>query len=343
MSEVPTDIRYVPGADNVVADAVSRAPPQESGTVASMEDCVVTEVIDYAAMARQHATDTGVQKLVAESNLQIARCELPGIDEQLIVDMSTGKPRPLLPASWTSRMYDINHNLAHAEARAMCRQICNRFVWHGMSRDIRYCTRTCTACQRAKVSQHVVATLIPLPMPDKRFDSLHVDIVGPLPASQVFTYLLTIVDRFTRLPEAISLSDISPLTCALVFLYHWFSRYGVPTTLTSDRGRQFVSELWRKTATLLGTATNTTTSYHPQSNGLLERMHRTMKAALKAKLESDPNWIDVLPVVMLEMRAAVKQDLNCSAVEMVFGEALRLPGNSSCQQMVTVLRILRLW
>ena len=90
--------------------------------------------------------------------------------------------------------------------------------------------------------------------------------------------------------------------------------------------QQFVSELWRKAAALLGTATNSTTSYHPQSNGMVERMHRTMKAALKAKLESDPNWIDVLHVVMLGMRAAVKQDLNCSAAEMVFGEALRLPG-----------------
>ena len=74
-------------------------PEQESGTVASMDDGVVTAVIDYAAMARQQATDTGVQRMVAESNLQIARCELPGVDEQLIVDMSTGKPRPLFPAS----------------------------------------------------------------------------------------------------------------------------------------------------------------------------------------------------------------------------------------------------
>ena len=111
--------------------------------------------------------------------------------------MSTGNPRPLLPASWTRRIFDINHDLAHAGARAMCRQICDRFVWHGMSRNIRYWTRACMR-QRAKVSQHVVAPLSPLPMPDKRFDSLHVDIVGPLSESQGYTYLLTIVDRFTR-------------------------------------------------------------------------------------------------------------------------------------------------
>ena len=306
--------RYVPGADNVVADALSRAPSQETSAIASMEG-VATEVIDYVTMAKQQAVDMAVQRLLAESDLQIARCQLPDTEERLLVDMSTGKPRPLLPAAWTRKVFDIHHDLAHAGARAMRRLICDRFVWHGMARDIRHWARTCEACQRAKVSKHVVAPLTPLPMPVKRFDSLHVDLVGPLPASQGFTYLLTIVDRFTRWPEAIPLSDISAITCARAFLYHWVSRYGVPSTLTSDRGRQFVSELWRKTASMLGAATNTTTSYHPQS-----------KAALKAKLAADPNWVDALPLVMLGMRAAVKEDLNCSAAEMVFGEALRLPG-----------------
>ena len=84
---------------------------------------------------------------------------------------------------------------------------------------------------------------MPLPMPSKRFDSLHVDLVGPLPESQGFTYLLTIVDRFTRWPEAILLSDISVATCAREFLYNWVSRHGVPSTLTNDHGRQFVSDL----------------------------------------------------------------------------------------------------
>ena len=113
---------------------------------------------------------------------------------------------------------------------------------------------------------------------------------------------------------------------AQAFWTHWVARFGVPATVTSDRGRQFVSELWKKTATLLGASTNATTAYHPQANGLVERMHRTMKASLKAKLGSDPNWCDTLPVVLLGMRAAVKQDINCSVAEMVYGEQLRLPG-----------------
>ena len=79
-----------------------------------------------------------------------------------------------------------------------------------------------------------------------------------------------------------------------------------------------MSDLWSETASLLGTSTNTTTSYHPQANGLFERMHRTMKSALKAKLGADPNWVDALPLVLLGMRAVVKSELHCS----VFGEPL---------------------
>ena len=168
----------------------------------------------------------------------------------------------------------------------------------------------CVACQRAKVSKHIVGPLTPLPMPTRRVDSLHVDLVGPLPTSQGFTYLLMIVDRCTRWPEAIPLSDISALTCARAFLSHWVSRHGVPSTLTSDRGRQFVSELWRKTASLLGATTNTTNSYHPQANGLVERMHRTMKAALKSKLETDPNldgdWA-ADPAFVVDLRQKMRQ------------------------------------
>ena len=59
--------------------------------------------------------------------------------------------------------------------------------------------------------------------------------------------------------------------------------------MTSDRGTQFISDLWRAMSNLLGTELHPTTAYHPQANGMVERMHRTLKAALKAWLIG-PNW-----------------------------------------------------
>ena len=70
---------------------------------------------------------------------------------------------------------------------------------------------------------------------DRRFDHIHVDIVGPLPQSRGVTHLLTIVDRFTRWPEAIPLSDTSTAACARALVTNWIARFGVPGHI-SDRG-----------------------------------------------------------------------------------------------------------
>ena len=113
--------------------------------------------------------------------------------------------------------------------------------------------------------------------------------------------------------------------CAKAFLHGWVSNFGVPTTLVSDQGRQFEGELWAQLMQLMGTAHSHTTAYHPQANGEVERFHRTLKAALRTKLDRD-NWIDVLPMVMLGIRSAPKEDLGFSAAEIVYGAPLRLPG-----------------
>ncbi|KAI0241039.1 hypothetical protein LSAT2_002963, partial [Lamellibrachia satsuma] len=76
----------------------------------------------------------------------------------------------------------------------------------------------------------------------RRFDHVHVDLVGPLPPSQNHRYLFTVVDRFTRWAEAIPLVDAQTTTCARAFAAHWVARFGVPADMTSDRGSQFTSE-----------------------------------------------------------------------------------------------------
>ncbi|GFS27954.1 Pol polyprotein [Elysia marginata] len=95
--------------------------------------------------------------------------------------------------------------------------------------------------------------------------------------------------------------------------------------MTLDRGSQFTSALWTEMANQLGMQLHRTSANHPQSNGLLERFHRTLKAALKTRLKG-PNWADKLPWVMLGLRTVPKEDLKVSCSELVYGEQLALPG-----------------
>ena len=191
-----------------------------------------------------------------------------------------------------------------------------------MNIDIRNWARSCLQCQRSKI-RHTATPLSTFATPDARFDKIHIDIVGPLPPSHGFSYILTCIDRFTRWPEAIPLADITAETVARAFTSGWVARFGIPSTVSTDRGRQFESTLWMQLMYLLGCKRIRTTSYHPIANGIIERFHRQLKASLKAQ-RSPNHWVESLPLVLLGIN-----DMQCSAAELVYGTTLRLPVNFS--------------
>ena len=209
-------------------------------------------------------------------------------------------------------MFDSLHGLSHPGIRATQKLVTARFVWPGINTDVRHWAHSCVQCQRAKIQRHSHTPLSSFPVPDARFDVIHIDLVGPLPTARGFTYLLTCVDRFTRWPEAFPLSHITAEAVAQAFLSGWISRFGVPSTIVTDRGRQFESELWHTLMSLLGSKRAHTTAYHPQTSGMVERFHHQLKAALKAQ-PNPHSWMDALPLVLLGIRMSLKEDISATA------------------------------
>ncbi|UYV71315.1 hypothetical protein LAZ67_8002606 [Cordylochernes scorpioides] len=126
--------------------------------------------------------------------------------------------------------------------------------------------------------------------------------------------------------DSFPISDKTAISVAKAFFRGWISRYGVPATITTDQGREFESHLFKDLTSLVGTNRIRTTAYNPAANGLVERLHRQIKAAIMAS-GNTINWIDALPLVLLGIRTSYKEDLKCTAAEMVFGTTLNLPAD----------------
>ena len=120
--------------------------------------------------------------------------------------------------------------------KASAKLVGAKFVWPGLRKDVRAWAAVCVACQHAKVTRHTKAPLALFKVPERRFDHMNVDLVGPLSPSRGYTYLLTMVDRTTRWPEVVPLSSNTAAEVARAFVMAWVARFGTPSDISSDPG-----------------------------------------------------------------------------------------------------------
>ena len=282
--------------------------------------------VDMEEMAREQPLDADFQRISREAATGLHFRKVKIGDFFLYVDVSNGPARPFVPAAWRRRVFDVIHGLGHPGVKRTRQAVASKFVWPGMRQDCSRWARECVPCQRAKITRHTNPPIGEFELPQRRFSHIHADLVS-MPMSNGHNHLLTIVDRFTRWPTAIPIRDINAETVIDALALNWIAAFGVPETITTDRGSQFTSAIWTQLLKTWGIKHCTTTAYHPQSNGLVERLHRRLKESLMALCQDERDqWYWRLPMTLLALRTTIKPDIGASPSDLVYGEGIAVPG-----------------
>ena len=162
-------------------------------------------------------------------------------------------------------------------------QVCRYFWWSGLSTAVRHFCRSCEVCQRIKGGSTLPYGLLqPLPVPTLPWESVSMDLVTDLPVCCGYDSVFVVVDRLTK---CIVLSPccktVSAPQLAQLFMDTVFRRFGMPTSIVSDRDPRFTGHFWKSFTSLLGTELAMSTAYHPQTDGQTERANRTFEDMLR--------------------------------------------------------------
>jgi len=212
------------------------------------------------------------------------------------------------------------------------------FYWPGLKNDVSHYCKSCHVCQVVgKPNQKIPkAPLIPIPVIDEPFSRVIVDCVGPLPRTRSGNeYLLTVMCSATRFPEAIPLRNIKAPTISKA-LVKFFTLVGLPRSIQSDQGTNFLSGIFTQVVKELGISHVKSSAYHPESQGALERFHQTFKNMLRMYcLENNKDWDEGVHLLLFATREVVQDSLGFSPFELVFGHSVRGPLMLCKEQMLS--------
>ena len=221
------------------------------------------------------------------------------------------------------------HTATHLGGQALWRLFSDRYSHKAGRRICIEVAQSCPQCQRGSVYGHRQKTTGTIESKGP-WDTLSVDIVGPLPADRRHEFIIAFVDRFSRFTILVPASNHTADTVSDALLRHVVPYFGTPRHLLSDRGREFVGDVWDKLTRSLGIQRVLTSPYHPEGNSINERSHRTMNNMLRARLLRDlpsRKWVVEIPGIMLALNALVHEPHGFSASMVATGREPSLPSD----------------
>ena len=226
----------------------------------------------------------------------------------------------LVPDALKTRTIRLVHESSQHRGRDETTTRAQRlFYFPRMSDVAREVITTCVTCQERKEGpKKQMGELLPNNV-GYPFQKLSIDFVGPLPPSQGYRYIFTVMDVFSRWLEAFPVPNATSQAAITKLTNEIFCRYGLPQLVHSDRGTTFTSNSFREFLRDLKVGQSVTPAYNPKSNPV-ERAHRTLNSLLSKLVGDAPSkWAEVLPIALHTMRTSVCRMTGQAPYRVLFG------------------------
>ena len=237
----------------------------------------------------------------------------------------------VIPRVYRPEILNLAHETpmsGHLGVNKTYHKILNHFYWPGIKSDVSQHCKSCHTCQMVGKPNQTIpkAQLQPIPAFDEPFSRVIIDCVGPLPKTKKgCEYLLTIMCASTRFPEAIPLRNIKAKTIVNA-LVKFFTFVGLPKSIQSDQGSNFMSGIFQQVMYELGIKQYKSSAYQPESQGALERFHQTLKNMIRSYcFDTEKDWDEGIHLLLFAVRESVQESLGFSPFELVFGHTVRGP------------------
>ena len=205
----------------------------------------------------------------------------------------------------------------------------SNYYWPHLRRYVQDYISSCDICEERKNPTRKKRSYMKTHVSGVKFERIGVDIAGPFPKStNGYVYILVLSDYFTKFMEIFPLRNIEAQTVAETMFRGWIKRYGCPQEIHSDQGAQFESQLFLEMCKFLQINKTRTTSYHPQSDGMVERLNRTIKDMLSKYISvNQTDWDRFIDGIVFAYNSTIHETTGITPYRMVFGEEMTLPVN----------------
>jgi hypothetical protein len=219
----------------------------------------------------------------------------------------------------------------HPGSTKMYQVLKQHYWWTKMKIEIARYVAKCDTCRRVKaVHMKTAGPLQSLSIPTWKWEDISMDFVVGLPkTSKGYDSIWVIVDQLTQTAHFLPVKvKYSVITYAELYVAHILSLHGVPKTIVSDRGPQFVSKFWEELHKSLGTKLLHSSVYHPQTSGQTERVNQILEDMLRTYvLEFPQKWDDCLPLAEFSYNNSYQESIKMAPFEALYGRRCRTPLN----------------